>query len=69
MKARDNEISMASKVLEQYVTDHNDKAAYREIDRKVNALAKAWDRMIDRLDRWHTEAVRIEGSVDNFYGD
>lgn len=68
-KARDNEISTASEVLGQYVTDHNDTAAYRRIDRQVNQLAKAWDRMLARLEKWETEAQKIEASCENFYGD
>lgn len=68
-KARDNEISEAVFILPQYVTDHNDKAAYREIDRKVNALAKAWDKMIAKLEKWEVEAEKVEASVENFYGD
>jgi hypothetical protein len=69
IKARDNEISMASEVLGQYVTDHNDRVAYRAIDRQVNQLAKAWDRMIAKLEKWEVEAQRIEGSCESFYGD
>jgi hypothetical protein len=68
-KARDNEISTARECLGQYVTDHRDTAAYRQIDRQVNQLAKAWDRMIARLDKWQTEAATIEASCENFYGD
>lgn len=69
MKARDNEISTASEVLGQYVTDHNDKQAYRDIDKQVNKLARAWDKMIDKLRKWEAEAYKIENSCDNFYGD
>jgi hypothetical protein len=69
VSARDNEISMASEVLGQYVTDHNDRAAYRRIDRQVNQLAKSWDRMIARLEKWETEAIKIESSCEGFYGD
>jgi hypothetical protein len=66
---RDDEISIASEVACQYVTDHNDTAAYRAIDREVNRLAKAWDRMIAMLDKAVIQAVKIEGSCENFYGD
>jgi hypothetical protein len=69
VKSRDSEISMASEVMGQYVTDHNDAGAYREIDREVNRLAKAWDRMIAKLEKWEAEAVKIEGGCENFYGD
>ncbi len=69
VKARDNEISTASEVLAQYVTDHNDKDAYRQIDRQVNQLAKAWDKMIARLEKWGSEAEKIESSCEGFYGD
>ncbi len=68
-KNRDNEISMASEVLGQYVTDHNDTDAYREIDRQVNQLARSWDRMIAKLEKWEAEAIKIEESCENFYGD
>jgi hypothetical protein len=67
--ARDNEVSMASEVLAQYVTDHNDAQAYRDIDRQVNQLARAWDRMISRLEKWQAEAEKIEAQAENFYGD
>lgn len=67
--ARDNQISMASEVAGQYVTDHNDRDAYRAIDREVTRLARAWDRMIACLDKWEAEAKRIEASCENFYGD
>lgn len=69
VKARDNEIMMANEVLRQYVTDHNDASAYRAIDKQVNQLARAWDRMIVKLDKWEWEAVKIEASCENFYGD
>lgn len=67
-KARDNEISTAAEVLGQYVTDHNDTTAYRAIDRQVNQLARAWDRMIAKLEKWEAEAAKIEASCENFYG-
>jgi hypothetical protein len=60
---------MAADVAGQYVTDHNDKEAYRAIDREVNRLAKAWDRMITLLDKTIAKAEAIEGSCENFYGD
>jgi hypothetical protein len=66
---RDNEVSMAAEILPQYVTDHNDKAAYRAIDRQVNALARAWDRMIALVERTEVRAIQIEVSCENFYGD
>jgi len=66
---RDDEISMASEVACQYVTDHNDAAAYRRIDREVARLAKAWDLMIAKLEKWEEQAEKIEKSVDNFYGE
>jgi len=66
---RDNEVTLAGDVLVQYIIDHHDKAAYRAVDRQVNALARAWDRMIAKLDKWAEEARKIEGSCDNFYGD
>ena len=66
---RDGELSMAEEVLCQYVTDHNDKAAYRAIDRQVNALAKAFDRMEKLLTDTIAKADKIENSVENFYGD
>lgn len=68
-KARDNEISMASECLAQYVTDHNNKEAWKDNKRAVNRLAKAWDKMIAKLDKWQAEASAIEASADNFYGD
>jgi hypothetical protein len=64
-KARDNEISMANECASQYVTDHGDKSSYRDIDRAINRLAKAWDKMIDKLDKWTVEAEKIEASCDN----
>lgn len=66
---RDNEVSMAGEVLGQYITDHNDASAYRAMDRQVNQLAKSWDRMIAKLEKWEAEAGRIEASCENFYGD
>ena len=68
-KNRDNEISTTAEVLGQYVTDHSDKQAYKNIDRQVNQLARAWDRMIALLERTVTPAEKIEGSCENFYGD
>ena len=69
MAARDNEIMMASEVAVQYITDHHDTAAYRAVDREVNRLARAWDRMIARLEKWEAEARKIEQACENFYGD
>lgn len=69
VKRRDAEISMSSEILDSYITDHRDTKAYKDNERKVNALARAWDKMIDRLNKWEAEADKIEGSVDNFYGD
>ncbi len=66
---RDNEISALAEVLPQYVQDHRDTAAYRAIDRQVNALARALDKMIAKLARWQAEAEKIESAVENFYGD
>jgi hypothetical protein len=66
---RDSEISMASEVLAQYVTDHRDRDAYRDNDRQVARLARAWDRMIALLERTVDKAERIEGGCENFYGN
>lgn len=66
---RDNELSMYGEVLSQYVTNHNNKSAYRENDRKVNKLAKAFDRMERFLERAAKQAEAIELSADNYYGD
>jgi hypothetical protein len=68
-KDRENEISMTDEILSQYITDHNDSAAYRDKDRAVNRLAKAIDKMIARLEKWEKEALAIEQLADNFYGD
>ena len=68
-KSRDNEISMAAEVAGQYVTDHNDKAEYRRIDREVTRLARAWDQMIAHLERSASRASVIEAKCENFYGD
>lgn len=68
-KKRDNEVSIAHEVGSQYITDHNDRDAFKRLDRSVNQLARAWDRMIARLDKWIADAERIETSCDNFYGD
>lgn len=46
---KDSEVSELAFVLPQYVQDHNDTAAYRAIDKQVNALARAYDRMIALL--------------------
>lgn len=67
--SRDSEISMASEVLSQYVTDPRDKAAYRENDRQVTRLARAWDLMIAHLERSLARAQVIESKCENFYGD
>lgn len=69
VKARDNEVSMASECLAQYVTDHNDRQAYKNIDHQVNQLAKAWDKMIAQLEKWEYAAQKIEDSCENFYGN
>ena len=66
---RDNEVSILAEVLSQYVQDHRDTAAYRDIDRQVNAFACGLDKMIGRLAKWQAEAEKIEGAVENFYGD
>lgn len=68
-KARDNEVSMASECGAQYITDHNDRDAYRRLDREVNTLARAWDKMIAKLEKWEQEALKIENQPENFYGD
>ena len=60
---------MASEVAGQYVTDHNDKSAFRRIDREVNVLAKSWDQMISLLERTVARAEKIETTPANFYGD
>ena len=71
-ESRDGEIMAASEVLPQYVTDHNDKAAYREIERKITGLARGWDKMISLLEVTVAKAEKIEESVDGgaifFYG-
>jgi len=66
---RDSEISTAAEGMVQYITDHRDKEAFRRVDREVKALARAWDRMIDLLDKTSKKAAEIEASVENFYGD
>jgi hypothetical protein len=66
---RDNEISMAYDILCQYVTDHKDAESYKRINRQVKQLARAWDRMIAKLETWQAEASKIEASCENFYGD
>jgi flagellar motility protein MotE (MotC chaperone) len=66
---RDSEVSELAYVLPQYVTDPDDKQAYRDIDRQVNALARAFDRMIAKLEKWQAEAEKIEASVTCFYGE
>lgn len=68
-KARDGELMMASECLTSYVQDHNDQAAWRENERAINRLAKAWDKMIAKLEKWQAEVSAIEASADNFYGD
>ncbi len=68
-KRKDSEVEGLSFVLPQYVADHNDKAAYRAIDKQVNALAKAYDRMIALIEKTAKQAQVIEQSVDSFYGD
>ena len=65
----DDEVSMAFEVGAQYITDHNDASAYRDLDRQVNALARSWYRMIAALDKWEAQARKIEASCENFYGD
>ena len=44
-KNRDSEIVMADECLSQYITDHNDRDAWREKDRQVTRLARAWDQI------------------------
>lgn len=66
---RDSEVMMLAETLPQYATDHNDKAAYRDIDRQVNALARAWDRMISLVEQTVPKVQKIETSVVSFYGD
>jgi hypothetical protein len=66
---RDWEVVMAAEGAGQYVQDHRDAAAYRQIDRQVDALAKAWDRMIALLEKTGAQAQKIEASCENFYGD
>ena len=67
--ARDNEVACLAEVLPQYITDHNDSAAFRACDRQVAKFARAIDKMIARLEKWETEAEAIEESVDCFYGE
>jgi hypothetical protein len=66
---RDSEVATLAEVLPQYVQDHNDREAYKDIDRQVNAPAQAWDKMIALLERTAKRASKIEDSVDGFYGD
>jgi hypothetical protein len=67
---RDREIEGLAFVLPQYVADHNDKQAYRDIGRQVNQLARSLDRMIAALTQWQKKAKAIEQSCEkNFYGD
>jgi uncharacterized protein YukE len=51
------------------VQSHHDAHAYRQIEKNCNALARALDRMIEKLNKWEGEARKIEQSVENFYGD
>lgn len=68
LKNRDNEVSIAQEVLVQYITDPCAQA-YRDVDRQVNALARAYDRMIASVAKWEASARKIEQSCENFYGD
>lgn len=68
-EARDGELMIADECLTGHITDHNDNGTWREKERAVNRLAKAWDKMIAELGKWEAKAASIEASVDSFYGD
>lgn len=68
-RRKNQEVCMASEVRMQYITDHKDKAAYRRADAEVNKLAKAWDKMIAKLEIWEQQATAVESSCEGFYGD
>lgn len=69
VSSRDNEIMMAQECGSQYITDHNDKEAWRALDRDVTRLSRAWDKMIAQVEKWQAAAEKIENSCENFYGD
>ena len=67
---RDNEVQMCAEILPQYIQDHNDKQAYRDVDKQVKALGKAWDKMITLITKARQQVAAIENQPDiNFYGD
>jgi hypothetical protein len=68
-KNRDSEISMADEVMVQFITDHNDKAAFREKDRAIAKLASAYDRMEALLVRTLKQAEKIESSCYSYTGE
>ena len=62
---RDSELEGLAYVLPQYVTDHRDRTAYRQIDRQCNALARAIDRTIAVLDRAIADVEKAEGKINS----
>lgn len=64
----DEEVSLLSEVLPQYVQDHNDAAAYRDIDRQVNALSRAYQRIVTKITKCADDVKKIEKSID-IYGE
>ena len=67
-KESDTAISKLEYVLPQYITGHNDNSAYKEIDRTINAPARAWQHIVATLRASETKVRKAENSVDNLYG-
>ena len=68
-KERDSEVMMASEVAVQYISNSQDREAFKRADREATKLAKAWDQMIALLERAAQRAFEIEQKCENFYGD
>jgi hypothetical protein len=68
-KKRDSERMLASEVALRYITDHHDREAFKRANREATKLARAWDQMVELLDRTADRACGIERKCENFYGD
>ncbi len=54
--------------MRESLTAQRDQVIQRAHADERRGMARAWDRLITHLDKWQTEALRIELSCRAFYG-
>jgi hypothetical protein len=69
-KMREQEVTLAEEVLPQYIIDHNDREAWRDVDRQVNALNRQWEKLVSVIEKAADAVRKIESDPNvNLYGE